>query len=72
MGQKDVLGKARRIKLGKRTNEKKLVYSFVLNPDKVRSHPRNSDLELHLYICRDLPSRVIFSLRFFPLLSKCW
>lgn len=48
MGQKDVLGKARRIKLGKRTNEKKLVYSFVLNPDEVRSHQRNSDLELHL------------------------
>lgn len=48
MGQKDVSGKARRIKLWKRTNEKKLSNSFVLNPDEVRRHQRNSDFALHL------------------------
>lgn len=48
MAQKDVLGKARRRKLGKRTNERKPGNSFVWNPDEVRRHHRNSDLEFHL------------------------
>lgn len=69
MGQKDVLGKARRIKLGKRTNEKKFASAFVLNPDEVRRHQRNSDLELHL-------SGLIFKSQFLivlpPHLSKHW